>query len=174
MNHSAPSHYKERRDCSVRAVSRALQIEYEEAHELCKKAGRPNGKGFHPFRLLGLNECNRIKESAVINDKKLVYHDRIKKTIKTFIKENPIGTFICVKRGHAFTIINGEIFGQKLDYSRLIYYISVTDLNQPTKKLKVGEQTILHLRNGLTVDEIVAKGFKRTCVLWYKSKINRQ
>lgn len=171
MNHSAPSHFKERRDCSVRAVSRGLQIEYEEAHELCKKAGRPNGKGFHPYKLLDFDNTE-----AVINGKRLVYNNGVRKTIKTFIRDNPIGTFICVKRGHAFTIIDGQIFGQKLDYSRLIYYISVTDLEKPiaAKKLNKGQQTIAYLKQGLTVDEIVTKGFKRTCVLWYKSKINRQ
>lgn len=115
----------EARDCSVRALSIALSVPYIEAHRLCEKRGRLPKKGFHPYKAFKLSH---EKKSAIYKGRRISFRKpgKHKPTIPTFIKKNPIGRFVCVKSRHAFAIIDGKLYGQALDNSRIEYYLKIT------------------------------------------------
>lgn len=120
----------ETNDCVVLSIASAFSVSYEEAHEFVKKTfNRKFRKGTIRF-VSTLNKYAETKgelfDSKItpIGVKKsaynysLVYDAKVgKKTVKrrmtvgTFVKNNPIGTFIVVVRGHAFTIIDGVVIG---------------------------------------------------------------
>lgn len=95
----------ENNDCSVCATSIALDKPYKTIHKTFKKHGRRWGKGVTIITLL-----------AVINDltkgkNKIVAHEWVRKiTLATFVKENPTGNFIVVKKKHAFAVKNGIVY----------------------------------------------------------------
>jgi len=114
----------EKNDCFVRAVASASGSSYDAAHGFVAKAfGRIERKGtmFVDSTMLQiegkLQEFGQVKVKFEKLEKKLVRNtyklhgeliDR-KKTVKSFIKTNPRGTFIVLVAGHAFTIKNGVL-----------------------------------------------------------------
>lgn len=46
-------------------------------------------------------------------------------TIPIFLKKHPEGRFVCVKSRHAFAIIDGKVYGQGLDNSRIKYFMAI-------------------------------------------------
>jgi len=118
----------ERNDCVVIALAIAFGVSYEHAHDICRLFGRKNKEGIH-FEYLILDALKRgemfgkkIKlitfpyhnhQRTIIKREKIQdsFGDWIEKctfspriNVKTFIKQNPIGTFIVVIRGHVFVI----------------------------------------------------------------------
>ena len=117
------NNFDEKNDCVVRAISHALEIDYSEAHLMCETKGRKPKHGCWPTVMLGLHAG---KKAITIKGRLITKHYRKRaQTIPTFIKKNPIGRFICSKRGHAFTVIDGIVYGQALDNSRIEYYFKV-------------------------------------------------
>lgn len=105
---------KDKRDCTIRALALSAGIPYEYAHKIGVEAGRKNGKGFHPEKLLKYAK----KEYGITYRKK-----RYKSiTIQRFIKENPTGRYYVATNVHAFAIINGHIYD--------------TGLNRPMQRLE--------------------------------------
>lgn len=104
---------KESKDCTIRALAVSAGIPYEYAHKIGREAGRKNGRGFHPDKLL-----KYAKKEYGITYKKKRYKSV---TIKRFIKENPIGHYYVATNCHAFAIINGTIYdtGQNRPLQRL-------------------------------------------------------
>lgn len=115
----------ETNDCVVRAIASSFEIPYDESHELCEKTfKRKPRKGVSMFSCR-MNEY--FKQGNKIGNKSVVclgqygdlYYDvlvkgkKIKRalTVGKFIKENKIGTFLLLVRGHAFTIKNGVVMG---------------------------------------------------------------
>lgn len=89
--------FKEKRDCTVRAVSACLDISYSEAHEKMQKLGRKNGCGF-TFRepevqCLGLELCPEFC---------------CRKLVK-ILPELSEGRFIVRVRRHVFAVVNGVV-----------------------------------------------------------------
>lgn len=87
----------ERRDCSVRALSIAANIEYSIVHAAYKKCGRM--------------DCHKTKTKLLpyvcteLNlDKKLVKRSG---SVRAFVKKFNKGTYLCRKMGHMFPVING-------------------------------------------------------------------
>lgn len=105
---------KDRRDCTIRALAVSAGIPYEYAHKIGREAGRKNGKGFHPEKLL-----KYAKKEYGITYKKKRYKSI---TIQRFIKENPTGRYYVATNVHAFAIINGNIYD--------------TGLNRPMQRLE--------------------------------------
>lgn len=101
---------KERRDCTVRALSLAANLSYKDVHEAFTKFGRKNGHGVYLHRVIHkvcdeLNlEIRQVKRSGTLNK---------------FIKQFPKGNYICTKRGHAFTVIDGVVHDEYLMGSRI-------------------------------------------------------
>ena len=91
---------QERRDCTVRALSLVANISYEKVHNAWENAGRKNRKGIVARKVLqkvckSLNlEAKQVKRSG---------------TLKKLIVQYPEGKLFCLKRGHAFALIDGVI-----------------------------------------------------------------
>lgn len=121
----------ENNDCVVMSIASALDVSYEISHEFVKNTfNRKNGKGtvnfvevFNRYLIENNNELfNSIVAPMGTNQNSLAYivkvgNDYMLKnmTVHTFIKNNPIGTFIVVVSGHAFTIIDGIVIGNEED-----------------------------------------------------------
>ena len=84
-----PDEYKnEKADCTVRALTRVSGLSYKEVHTAWKLEGRKDCKG--------------------INAKKKI--QRVCKRLNIKIKEYDIGNLLCLKRGHAFPVINRRAY----------------------------------------------------------------
>lgn len=114
----------EKNDCFVRAIATATGSHYDSAHSFVKETfDRKNKKGtqFMSHTMSKLEDSGfaidnkefKIKvlpKSRVTNSYKL-YGEIVKrkKTVKSFIKDNPKGTFILGVSKHAFTIKDGQL-----------------------------------------------------------------
>jgi len=116
----------ETNDCVVRAISSAFQMHYDRAHEFVRvKFGRENRKGTRFFvggmrRMEDDGQDINLKSFESMGDQhgRMAYEVKVKdKVVKrkmttgTFIKKYPVGRYLVVVRGHAFSIINGEVVG---------------------------------------------------------------
>ena len=114
----------EKNDCFVRAVASASGSSYDAAHAYVKETfKRQDGQGtqFVDSTFLSiegkLQEFGQVKvkfeklpKEKIKNTYKL-YGELIdrQKTVKSFIKTNPRGTYIVLVAGHAFTIKDGVL-----------------------------------------------------------------
>lgn len=114
----------EKNDCFVRAMATATGSHYDSAHNFVKETfDRKDKKGtqFMASTMSKLEDSGfaidnkefKIKvlpKSRVTNSYKL-YGEIVKrkKTVKSFIKDNPKGTFILGVSKHAFTIKDGQL-----------------------------------------------------------------
>jgi hypothetical protein len=120
----------ETNDCVVRAISSSFEMHYDEAHQFVKvKFNRQNRKGTS-FFVGGLRRM--INDKIKINGKSfqtmgneyghVSYEVKVKgqmvkrnMTTGTFIKRYPVGKYLVVVRGHAFSIIDGQVVGNTSD-----------------------------------------------------------
>ena len=124
----------ETNDCVVLSFATAFGVSYDEAHAFVKDVfSRKYRKGtrFFVSRLHRyINNHGEIFGSKVIPmgikktdvNYSLIYEVKVagkiikrKMTVGTFINNNPIGTFIVIVKGHAFTIIDGVVIGNTED-----------------------------------------------------------
>ena len=94
----------ERKDCTVVALTIASYLPYAEVHEAFRKCGRKEKHGFHIrgnihriCKLLNL-EAKQVKRSG---------------SLGKFVKDHPIGDYICHKRGHAFAVSEGAVYEER-------------------------------------------------------------
>lgn len=112
----------EKDDCFVRAVASATDVSYEVAHAYVKDFfGRQDKKGtnFVSTTMMKLEDNGmqignkefdvRVLSRNEITNKYKLHGDivRRKKTVKSFIKDYPKGTYIVGVSKHAFTVIDG-------------------------------------------------------------------
>ena len=120
----------ETNDCVVRAISSAFEMHYDEAHQFVKvKFGRENRKGTR-FFVGGMRRM--VDDKVKINGKSfetmgneyghVSYEVKVKgqmvkrnMTTGTFIKKYPVGKYLVVVLGHAFSIIDGAVVGNASD-----------------------------------------------------------
>jgi len=120
----------ETNDCVVRAISSAFEMHYDEAHQFVKvKFGRKDRKGT-AFFVGGMRRM--VDDKVQINGKsfetmggqfaQMDYDVKVKgqivkrnMTTGTFIKKYPVGKYLVVVRGHAFSIIDGAVVGNASD-----------------------------------------------------------
>lgn len=120
----------ETNDCVVRAISSAFEMHYDEAHQFVRvKFGRKDRKGT-AFFVGGLRRM--VGDKVKINGKSfetmgneyghVSYEVKVKgqivkrnMTTGTFIKKYPVGKYLVVVRGHAFSIIDGAVVGNASD-----------------------------------------------------------
>ena len=121
---------KEKNDCFVRALAAATDQDYDTTHEVVRtKFKRESKKGVDNQNIVsrmliaedkGLDVGN-IKYSVNVlgtdrttNTYKL--HGEFikrKKTVKSFIKDNPKGSFIVTVSKHAFALVDGKLIDNK-------------------------------------------------------------
>lgn len=118
----------EKNDCFVRALAAATDCDYDLAHEYVKKTfKRKKGKGvMFESSILDKVEKDGIElgddmfalqvlgKSKITNQYKL-YGELVNrmKTVKSFIKDNPKGTFILGVSKHAFTVKDGVLIDNR-------------------------------------------------------------
>ena len=90
------SGFAESNDCAVRAYALFKEIPYDAAHSIFKKLGRRDGRGTKNHIIYDLVGRATRKEGAGM-------------TLNQLIAANPTGKVYGLKRGHAFTIINGVL-----------------------------------------------------------------
>lgn len=120
----------ETNDCVVRAFASAFDVDYDTAHAEVKKVfKREDNKGTRFF----------MGRMVAMGTNGYVFNDRKIETVKTdvfgmryyvhtddgltlrntttayFLKKYPVGTYIVVVRGHAFTIKDGVVIGNLED-----------------------------------------------------------
>ena len=99
-----PESERQRADCTVVALAIASDIPYSKALEVMKKFGRKdNGCSYKTkkkvtriFKEVGL-KATQVKRSG---------------TLDKFLRQFPKGVYYCLKRGHAFVVIDGKAENQ--------------------------------------------------------------
>ena len=115
----------EKNDCFVRAMAAATGVDYDTTHSFVKKEfGRKDKKGTETlnihtqmlnfekgFELGGKSFRTKVLGSNKIKNSYKLYGEIVlrKKTVKSFIKDNPKGTFIVGVSKHAFTVKDGVL-----------------------------------------------------------------
>jgi len=94
---------KESRNCTVVALSVSTQMPYTQCLDIAKQAGRKTGKGFRSEKLIDFVNKNSEKIFCKVKLKKPM-------TIQKFCKKYSKGSFYARKRGHAFAIVDGNVF----------------------------------------------------------------
>jgi hypothetical protein len=110
---SASHLWSERNDCVVRALANATGLTYEDAHDLVKWHGRRNGKATYRTDEL----LDSLFPGMRIFSIKAFRHDPLMMacptTLGQFIIRHPTGRFVCLKRGHAFAVVNGVVLDRQ-------------------------------------------------------------
>ncbi len=116
----------ERRDCVVRAVASAYNINYDKAHRwVATTFNRKPKRGTYGFptgmdRLSDTKSRLNRKLTKKIDPKFLTTGGgKSKMTVGTFVKEYDKGTYILRVTGHAFTIKDGSVIGNPNDATQL-------------------------------------------------------
>ena len=105
----------ERNDCTVVSLAAAFKMSYKAAHEMASKYGRRNRQGMLPvlFEYMYENLERKGKVRELTYEEITTYYPSTgmirKNKLSTFIKNNPIGTFVLMVRGHAITIEDGVV-----------------------------------------------------------------
>lgn len=111
-------------DCFVRAVASSFDCPYDTAHAWVKeKFGRKDRKGTKYVvskmaTMSSLGHTFNEKSIKTIGDLRKIdiVKGRMKRTtLNQFIKKYPIGTYILIVKGHAFTLKNGAVVGNTSD-----------------------------------------------------------
>lgn len=118
---------EEKNDCVVRSLASATGVDYNTAHKFAKDVfGREDKKGTSNLNLVA-TMYNAEDKGIEIGGKKFkvevlgkartknlykLHGEEIyrKKTISSFMKDNPKGTFLVMVANHALTIKDGEVF----------------------------------------------------------------
>ena len=92
-------------DCSVRAVSVALGISWEDSYALLAAAGYATGDVISSNEVItAVLRQHGFYRKAVRDDCPDCY------TIADFCRENPRGTYVLFTSGHVVTAIDGDIY----------------------------------------------------------------
>ena len=107
----------ERNDCSVRALSNATAISYEEAHAKIQAIGRKQGKGVNTgelskfYRELGLQM--KIVGTTKVADYFRRIHQDVEaiegRTVENMLKQLTTGKHIVAIKGHVFAVVDGKV-----------------------------------------------------------------
>lgn len=92
-------------DCAVRAISKALDIDWETAYNLIASNGFSMGDMPSSDSVWGsVLRQNGFYRSAIPNRCPDCY------TARDFAHDNPVGTFVLGFGGHVATVVNGDLY----------------------------------------------------------------
>jgi hypothetical protein len=97
--HSCSGIFKERNDCTVRALSVATDINYGVIHTIARAAGRQNRKGFNFEKILA-----RAARYG-IHSRKVTLQNRVR--LSTFARKHPRGRYVILCAGHVSPLVDG-------------------------------------------------------------------
>jgi len=133
---------KETNDCVVKAFMIALNISYDQAHAYIKdKMKRIDLKGTYTsayaknivnttkngkkITFIGTHPSRAFMSDSIGGTKKILANKQYKKptgyTLKSFMENNPVGSFVLIVQGHAVAIVNGVLFGNHSERYEGIY-----------------------------------------------------
>lgn len=100
-----PLHRRTVGDCSVRAVSKALNISWDDAHDLLADMSKQMGTIMNDNDVISavLRMNGFYKENLPCTDRDCY-------TIKEFANDNPYGVYVVGTGSHVVTIINGNFY----------------------------------------------------------------
>jgi len=148
----------EKNDCFVRALAAATDVHYDTAHTYSKEVfGRINKKGviFNSTKLdsiakNGMELDDKMFAFQVLSNERVTNRYKLhgdiirrQKTVKSFIKDNPNGTFILGVSKHAFTVKDGVLIdniGEEFRPTRKVtsaFKINNMSQNPPVEQLKL-------------------------------------
>ena len=121
---------KENNDCFVRALAAATDQDYDTTHEVVRtKFKRKTKKGVDNTTIVSrmlIAEDKGLRVGKTRYSVSVLGTDRItntyklrgevikrKKTVKSFIKDNPKGNFIVTVSKHAFALVDGKLIDNK-------------------------------------------------------------
>ena len=142
----------ENNDCFVRALAAATDMDYDTTHQEVKEQfGRVNKKGTQNHMIIG-QMMNAEENGLMIGDKRFsvkvlgkarthntykLYGDLIKrkKTVKSFIKDNPKGSFVVTVSKHALAIVDGKLIDNRREEFRPTRKVDgAYKINKPVSK----------------------------------------
>ena len=91
---------KDDNNCTIRAFAIAFEMPYKDSYYMGELAGRPHGEGYWMYKIM--DKAKEFGYSSI--------ELNFKGTLGQFLKKNNTGRFICVRKGHAFALINGKIY----------------------------------------------------------------
>ena len=106
---------EETKDCTVRAVSIAIDIPYAVAHAMLSKAGRPDKDGprasvFTAFmKSIGYTKYEYPARYYKVEKCYGTIERRARITFKRWLPEHSTGRYIVDMRGHVFAVIDGVV-----------------------------------------------------------------
>jgi hypothetical protein len=121
----------ERNDCVVRAVASTFNLKYDTAHKfVADEFGRQPRKGTFGTAIKLSNRDNILgTKYKIIPKQDLKYPGSARHqmnggkpteiTLNIFLEKYPKGKYLVIKKGHAFSIIDGVVIGNSSDGSRL-------------------------------------------------------
>ncbi len=123
---AASNRPKEKKDCSVRAVALACEVDYADAHYELKQLGRKDNEGFHLEwtldRLHTTGEWFFSRKVAKLAFPAVAGQPRM--NVERFCQVNPVGVFILRMSHHFACVRDGVLFdahdcrkGQKCVYT---------------------------------------------------------
>lgn len=110
---STHGEFQERNDCSVRAVMTVTGSTYKAAHTfLREECGRQDRRGVMSYNFTRRMDQGEVLGSTLTRIPGIGrrYEKNAKRiTLARFIRENPVGTFLLGKSGHAFAVVDGKL-----------------------------------------------------------------
>ena len=109
-------------DCSVRAITKALDIPWNTAYIMLTSAGYSMGKMMHNNAVIGavLRE-NGFNRAYPPNDCPDCF------TVSQFCELNQEGTFVVFSQGHVATVVDGELYDTWDSSDNTILYVWYKD-----------------------------------------------
>lgn len=107
-------------DCAVRAVSKALGISWDEAHDMLSAMSKQMGTIMNDNDVISavLRMHGFYKENLPCTGRDCY-------TIREFARDNPVGTYVVGTGSHVVAVINGDYYDswQSGDESVLFYWV---------------------------------------------------
>jgi len=133
----------QKKDCTVRALALAFELEYDVAYDFCMEQGRKSHRGFHLHKLLE----KYAKSGALFFGKKVIKHsfpaekgvERM--NVGAFGYLHPKGKYVTRQAGHVATVIDGVLHDLNISvfsFERCVYIAyEIVDYEKPVKYVKL-------------------------------------
>lgn len=118
--------YRERNDCTVKALATLFGCTYGVAHRALSKHGRQRGNGasWQTIERAKRDLATRFEVQVSTHGEPHMPPTYAKRfgvrvvTIGQFIRENPRGTYLLAMRGHVATVRNGTLYDWTADTAK--------------------------------------------------------
>lgn len=109
---TAPKHYNETNDCSVRSLANASGKTYEECHQIMKELGRVNGLPMDARNFA----AGCLRAGGRLELLQIDYFERYQattKNLKRYLPYMKTGKFVVILPHHSFAVVQGGIIDDR-------------------------------------------------------------